>query len=129
MSMKMPDSTGPSNPAPTGKLESVKVKYGGDPFAVLVRFCEVSAAVDTLVFPGVDVAKKYCEVKWGIAFDKWEANLVTEDPSSSLKLNGMPVSYVGWQVDLDEYEKLSIHLERIVVEFGGDEPALAVDGE
>lgn len=128
MAMKMPDSIELSNPTPAGKLESVKVKHGGDLFAVLIRFCEVSVAVETTVFLSVVAAKRYCEMKWGVAPDSWEGYLVTENPRSNLKLNGTPASYVGWQVDLDEHERLMIHLERMVVEFGSEEPALAVGG-
>jgi hypothetical protein len=95
----------------------VDVKFGGGFFAVMIRSCFVTNAVDTMLFGEVEDAKIYCQCRWSIPVDKWEPHLVTQDPGSPMKLNGESVRYCGWKYDRDETETIHIHLERKVVEF------------
>ena len=98
-------------------MSTVNVKLDRDFYAVLIRSCRVTDAIDTMLFGDVDMAKAYCEKVWAIPLDKWGAYLVADDPSSTLKLNGRGVRYCGWKHDRDETETIYIHLERNVVEF------------
>lgn len=95
----------------------VDVKFGDDFFAVLVRSCFVTNAIDTMLFGDVAAAKLYCQCRWSVPVDSWDAYLVASDPMSTLKLNGDGVRYCGWKHDRDETESLHIHLERKVTEF------------
>jgi len=95
----------------------VDVKFDREFFAVMVRACIVTNAVDTMLFGDVDAAKAYCHVRWKIPPTDWDAYLVASDPQSTMKLNGEGVRYCGWKHDKDETETIHIHLERKVVEF------------
>ena len=94
----------------------VDVKFDREFFAVMVRACIVTNAVDTMLFGDVDAAKAYCHVRWKIPPTDWDAYLVASDPQSTMKLNGEGVRYCGWKHDKDETETIHIHLERKVVE-------------
>lgn len=93
------------------------VKFSGEYYAVLVHSCAVTGAVDTMLFGDVEQAKCFCHLRWDLPEDEWEAYLVAEDHSSTLKLNGQGVRYCGWKQELDEGEEFHIHLERKVSEF------------
>ena len=96
---------------------TVNVEFDKDFFAVMVRTCMATNAVDTMLFGDVEAAKLYCQCRWSIPVDKWDAYLVAQDPKSTMKLNGQGVRYCGWKHDRDETETIHIHLERKVVEF------------
>lgn len=96
---------------------ALHVKFDREFYAVMVRLCEVTGAVDTMLFPDVEMAKAYCRVRWSIPEDDWNAYLVASDPKCTMKLNGDRVRYCGWKHRIDKWETLHIHLERTVVEF------------
>lgn len=98
----------------------VEVVFSKDFFAVMVRACKVTHALDTMLFGDVEMAKLYCNRRWSIPLNDWEAYLVTSDPQSTLKLNGQGVRYCGWKHDKDETETIYIHVERVVSEFADD---------
>jgi hypothetical protein len=97
----------------------VEVKHSAvdETFAVLVRSCRITHAIDTMLFGDKDMAMQYCLARWKIPIDAWEGHLVCPDKNSPIRLNGEPVCYCGWNYDLDETETLYIQLERKVVEF------------
>jgi len=95
----------------------VDVKFDNRYYAVLVRSCMITNAVDTMLFGDVEAAKVYCEVRWKIPQSAWDSYLVAADPKSPIKLNGEGVQYCGWKHDRDETETIHIHLERMVIEF------------
>jgi len=95
----------------------VNTKLDREFYAVLVRSCYVTNAIDTMLFASVDMAKAYCEARWKIPLTDWDAYMVASDKKSSMKLNGEPVSHCGWKHSMDETEELFIHLERKIVDF------------
>lgn len=95
----------------------VDVKYDKDIFAVMVHSDECTGAIETMLFPDVEMAKSFCYVQFNIPENEWDSYLVASDPNSNLKLNGEPVRYCGWRHEMDEGEALHIHLEKMVVEF------------
>lgn len=95
----------------------VDVKLGRGRLAVVIRACEVTGAVDTILFEDVEAAQLYCRCRWNIPLDSWEPYLVAQDPASTMKLNGEGVQYCGWKHHRDETETIHIHLQRLVVEF------------
>lgn len=90
---------------------------GGATYAVMVRSCQVTGAIGTMLFGDVEAAKLYCNVRWKVPVESWEAYLTESDPQSTMKLNGEGVRYCGWKYHLDETETLHIHLEQKVIEF------------
>ncbi len=98
-------------------MREVDVKLDNEFCAVLVRSCDVTSAIDTMLFGDVEAAKLFCRCRWDVPVDKWEAYMVASDPTSTMKLNGEGVRYCGWKYEMDEHETLHIHLERKVVEF------------
>lgn len=95
----------------------MSVKFDKEFFAVMVRTCMVTTAVDTMLFGDVEEAKLYCQRRWNIPVDKWDAYLVAQDPESTMRLNGEGVRYCGWKHDRDETETIHIHLARKVEQF------------
>lgn len=95
----------------------VYVKFADEFYAVMIRSCSVTGAIDTMLFKNVEFAKRYCQFRWRIPIDDWEPYLVAQDPNSTIKLNGEGVRYCGWKHDCDETESLHIHLERQVLDF------------
>lgn len=105
-------------------MSKIDIEFGEDYFAVLVRACLDTNAIDTMLFSDVEAAKLYCKVRWEIPLDKWNAYLVASDPMSTMKLNGQGVRYCGWNYEKDDTagihergETFHIHLERKVVSF------------
>lgn len=96
---------------------AVDVRLDADFYAIMVRSCSVTHAVDTMLFPDVEMAKAFCRIRFGVPDDKWDSYMVASDPKSTMKLNGEGVRYCGWKYDIDETETFHIHLERKVVEF------------
>ncbi len=97
--------------------KEVSVKFDNEFFAVLVRSCRVTGAIDTMLFGDVEMAKGYCEVRWNILSEHWYAYMVAPDAKSSMTLNGEGVRHCGWKHEQDETEMIHIHTERKVVEF------------
>jgi len=95
----------------------VRVKCGEEEFAVLVRSCVVTGAIDTMLFCDAGFAQSYCKARWLIPVNDWEAYLIQPQAGSALKYNEEPVRYCGWKCAKDETEWLHIHLEKPVVEF------------
>lgn len=98
-------------------MAELDVKFDNEYFAVLVHSCEVTGAIDTMLFGDVEAARCYCNVRWDIPENEWDAYLVASDPKSTLKLNGQGVRYCGWKHEMDEGEAFHIHVERKVIEF------------
>lgn len=95
----------------------VEPKYSGDFQALLVRYCYVTNALETFLFGDVEMAKKYCEVRFKIPPAAWDSYMIQHDSGSSMKLNGQGVRVVGWKVDIDETQALHIHNNQKIVEF------------
>lgn len=86
-------------------------------YAVLIRQCMVTNAVDTKLFSDPEMARTYCNVIWGMKDSDWESYLIEPDPTSAMKYNDDHVRFAGWKAYIDETEQLLIHLERLVIEF------------
>lgn len=95
----------------------VNLEFDKKFYAVMIRSCSVTDAIDTLLFDDVETAKVYCQTRWDIPVDCWVAYLVASDPKSTMKLNGEGVRYCGWRCEKDEHETIHIHLERRVIGF------------
>ena len=88
---------------------------GPEAFAVVVRVCEITHGVETWLLSGVEAAMDFCHARFRVPHSEWEVYLIRYDPRSKLKLNGEGVVYYGWQVRLDETERLLIHMDRMMV--------------
>lgn len=95
----------------------VEPRYSEERYALLVRYCHVTNALETFLFGDVEAAMKYCEVRFKIPPAMWESYLVEYVNESSLKLNGQGVRFVGWRFDIDETQTLHIHANRKIIEF------------
>lgn len=86
-------------------------------FAVYVRQCMVTYAIDTKLFGTVEFAMRYAEHVHGLKRSDFEAYLIESDAESKMKYNEDPVSYAGWKAYVDETERILIHVERPIVGF------------
>jgi hypothetical protein len=98
-------------------MKVLDVKYDREWYAVLVRSCDISSAVSTMLFSDVESAQVYCRVVYEVAENTWDPYMVRRDPGSPLKLNSEGVAYCGWRYELEDGTVLHIHLEQRVVEF------------
>lgn len=84
--------------------------------AVLVRQCLITNAIEPQVFKSVELARRYCYIRWGLQDSDWEAFLMRSDETSKIKYNDKPVSFCGWQAYITESDRLELHLEEPIVE-------------
>lgn len=89
---------------------------GNEAMAVVIRVCEITFAVDSWLFSGVERAMDFCHEKFRMPHGEWEPYLIRSDAGSKLKLNGEPVVYCGWQSRIDETERLLIHSDIIMLQ-------------
>lgn len=86
-------------------------------FAVYVRQCLVTNAIETKLFGTVKFAMEYAEHVHGLKKGDFEPYLIESDPESKMKYNDDPVSYCGWQAYIDETGRIIINQHCRIVGF------------